>query len=88
MQSEAFIISENICIPTSRRTRAGWNPEPGTDQFRYKSLQADSDHLGSKNPGPKDPALVIPRGDVVSWNLNGLWSIGVMECWENYLITD
>ena len=36
----------------------------------------------SKNPGPKDPALVIPRGDFVSWNLNGLWSIGVMECWS------
>ncbi len=35
-----------------------------------------------KNPGPKDPALVIPRGDLVSWNLNGLWSIGVMECWS------
>ncbi len=25
MQSEAFISSENICIPTSRRTRAGWH---------------------------------------------------------------
>jgi hypothetical protein len=32
-----------------------------------------------KNPGPKDPALVIPRGDFVSWNLNGLWSNGVVE---------
>jgi hypothetical protein len=45
------------------------------------------DSIG-KNPGPKDPALVIPRGDFVSWNLNGLWSIGVMECWKNFLITD
>ena len=25
MQSEAFIISENSCIPTSRRARAGWH---------------------------------------------------------------
>ncbi len=33
----------------------------------------------SKNPGPKDPALVIPRGDFVSLNLNGLWSNGVLE---------
>ena len=33
----------------------------------------------SKNPGPKDPALVIPRGDLVSWNFNGLWSNGVLE---------
>jgi hypothetical protein len=24
----------------------------------------------SKNPGPKDPALVIPRGDLVYWNFN------------------
>ena len=33
----------------------------------------------SKDPGPEDPALVIPRGDLVSWNLNGLWSDGVLE---------
>ena len=38
--------------------------------------------IGSKNPGPKDRALVIPRGDFVSWNLNGLRSIGVMEYWS------
>jgi hypothetical protein len=32
-----------------------------------------------KNPGPENPALVIPRGDLVSWNFNGLWSNGVLE---------
>ena len=49
--------------------------------YRFFNL-VEGDFWGCKNPGPKDPALVIPRGDFVSWNLNGLWSIGVMECWS------
>jgi len=36
-----------------------------------------------KNPGSENPALVIPRGDLVSWNFNGLWSNGVMEYWSD-----
>ena len=38
MESEAFISSGNSSISTSRRARAGWNPEPRTDQFRYESF--------------------------------------------------
>jgi len=34
-----------------------------------------------KNPGPKDPALVIPGGDFVYLKFNRLWSIGVLEYW-------
>jgi hypothetical protein len=31
-----YVENENNCIAASRRTRAGVNPEPGTDQFRYQ----------------------------------------------------
>jgi len=36
MESQEIINRENNCISTSRRARAGWNPEPRTDQFRKK----------------------------------------------------
>jgi len=32
-----------------------------------------------KDPGPEDPALVIPGGDLVYCNLNGSRSDGVLE---------
>jgi len=34
MESQEIINRENNCISTSRRARAGWNPEPRTDQLR------------------------------------------------------
>ncbi len=33
----------------------------------------------SKDPGPEDPALVIPRGDLVYWHFSGSWSDEVLE---------
>ena len=39
----------------------------------------DSRKNFGKNPGPYDQALVIPRGDLLCWNFNGLWGDGVME---------
>ena len=39
------------------------------------------DRMGcSKDPSPDDLALIIPRGDLVSRNLN---RVGVMECWSD-----
>ena len=45
----------------------------------YSLARAEVKAKDSKNPGPEDPALVIPRGDLLCWDFNGLWSGGVME---------
>ena len=54
--------------------------------YAWQAVKFMADFVGnysnSKNPGPEDPALVIPRGDLVSWNFNGLWSNGVLEWWS------
>ena len=39
-QSEAFIISENSCIPTSRRARAGWHAGMAFHGIRFGNLTA------------------------------------------------
>ena len=51
MESEAFIISENICIPTSRRTRAGWHAMAEFHSFCVLSIMAPKAYSNHVAPG-------------------------------------
>jgi hypothetical protein len=51
MQSEAFIISENSCIPTSRRARAGWLAITELYSSHFQSNTTTSFCCGQVAPG-------------------------------------
>jgi hypothetical protein len=57
MQSEAFIISENSCIPTSRRARAGWHAGPAFHGIRFGNLTATEKLSRQLEPGR---AIILP----------------------------
>jgi len=54
MESEAFIISENICIPTSRRARAGWLARAGFYDFGSPSIATTAFYSRQLAPGQAD----------------------------------
>jgi len=51
MQSEAFISSENSCICTSRRTRAGWLAGPEFHRLSFRNITATTAYSGQVAPG-------------------------------------
>ena len=53
MQSEAFIVSENNCMPTSRRARAGWLARIEFHSFYSRSItEATECSIKSRLPIP------------------------------------
>ena len=60
MQSEAFIVSENSCIPTSRRARAGWPAMPELYTFCFRNITVTT--ACYNQVAPPDPVSVSGRG--------------------------
>jgi hypothetical protein len=60
MESEAFRSSENSCISTSRRARAGWLPKPKFHSSSLRTVRAIKAYSG--HVAPPDPVPVSGRG--------------------------
>jgi len=61
MESEAFIISENSCISTSRRTRAGWLPGPEFSGCLFQNITATTAYSRQVAPGQANIPIVPAR---------------------------
>jgi len=61
MESEAFISSENSCISTSRRTRAGWLARAGFYDFGSSSIATTALYSRQLAPGQANIPIVPAR---------------------------